>query len=80
MQRGSVIAGDCVLLSAAWYATRRMAEPRRSAAFLVMAGSAGLLLVDHLHFQYNGLLLGARARAVRTCPSNCSARVGLEAR
>lgn len=63
MQRGSVIAADGVLLGAAWYATRRLAEPRRSAAFLLIVGSAGLLLVDHIHFQYNGLLLGARASA-----------------
>ena len=59
-QRGSVIATDAVLIGAAWYATARIAEPRRSAAFLLIVCSAGLLIVDHIHFQYNGLLLGAR--------------------
>ena len=58
VQRGSVIVADGVLISAAWYATRRFGEPRRSAAFLHIVANAGLLLVDHLHFQYNGLLLG----------------------
>ena len=58
-QRGSVIATDAVLISAAWFATRREREPRRSLAFFLVAANAGLLLVDHIHFQYNGLLLGA---------------------
>lgn len=58
LQRGSVILADGVLVSAAWYATRRFGEPQRSAAFLLIVANAGLLLVDHIHFQYNGLLLG----------------------
>lgn len=57
-QRGSVIATDAVLISGAWYATRREREPRRSLAFFLVVANAGLLLVDHIHFQYNGLLLG----------------------
>ena len=58
-QRGSVIATDSMLISAAWFATRREREPRRSLAFFLVVANAGLLLVDHIHFQYNGLLLGA---------------------
>ena len=58
-QRGSVIAMDAVLISGAWFATRREREPRRSLAFFLVVANAGLLLVDHIHFQYNGLLLGA---------------------
>ena len=58
LQRGSVVVSDGVLLGAAWYATRRWKEPQRSTAFLLVAASAGLLIVDHIHFQYNGILLG----------------------
>ena len=57
-QRSSVIATDSVLISAAWFATRREREPRRSLAFFLVVANAGLLLLDHVHFQYNGLLLG----------------------
>jgi ALG6, ALG8 glycosyltransferase family len=33
-------------------------QRQRDAVFALTVGSAGLLLVDHIHFQYNGLLLG----------------------
>ena len=58
MQRGSVIVSDAVLVSGAWFATRREAAPCRSLAFFLLVANAGLLIVDHIHFQYNGLLLG----------------------
>ena len=28
--------------------------PRANASLLLVVGSAGLLIVDHIHFQYNG--------------------------
>ena len=59
VQRGSVIVSDAVLISGAWFATRREAAPCRSLAFFLLVANAGLLVVDHIHFQYNGLLLGA---------------------
>ena len=65
LQRGSVIVSDGVLLGAAWYATRRWKDPQRISAFLLVTASAGLLIVDHIHFQYNGLLLGARPGLAR---------------
>ncbi|KAK9828093.1 hypothetical protein WJX81_002987 [Elliptochloris bilobata] len=57
-QRGSVIVSDAALISGAWFATRREPEPRRSLAVFLLVANSGLLLVDHVHFQYNGLLLG----------------------
>lgn len=60
-QRLSVIVTDGVLYSAAWFCTRRMSEPRRTVTFLLVVCNAGLLIVDHIHFQYNGVLLGAHS-------------------
>jgi hypothetical protein len=67
LQRLSVVATDGVLVSAAWFGTRRYPEPRRTAAFLLLAANAGLLIVDHIHFQYNGMLLGNIPGPVRFC-------------
>ena len=41
-------------------------RPRRQhdAVFALVVGSAGLLLVDHIHFQYNGLLIGGVAKLI----------------
>ncbi|EIE18017.1 ALG6, ALG8 glycosyltransferase [Coccomyxa subellipsoidea C-169] len=57
-QRISVIFTDTVLYGAAWFGTRKYKEPQRTVAFLLLVANAGLLLVDHIHFQYNGFLLG----------------------
>ncbi|BDA51372.1 probable dolichyl pyrophosphate Glc1Man9GlcNAc2 alpha-1,3- [Coccomyxa sp. Obi] len=57
-QRLSVILTDVVLYGAAWFGTRKYKEPTRNLAFLLVVANAGLLIVDHIHFQYNGLLLG----------------------
>ena len=59
MQRCTVIVTDLALLSAAWYATRKLSKSKGDAIFFLLAANPGLLLVDHIHFQYNGLLLGA---------------------
>lgn len=58
MQRLSVILTDIALYGAAWFGTRRYKEPHRTLAFLLIVANAGLLIVDHIHFQYNGLLIG----------------------
>ena len=51
-----------MLLAAAAWATADAPLRKRDAAFALVAASAGLLLVDHIHFQYNGLLLGGLLR------------------
>lgn len=53
-----MIVTDAVMVSAAWYATRRMQPGKASLVFFLILANPGLLLVDHIHFQYNGLLLG----------------------
>ena len=58
LQRFSVIVTDIVLLSGLWLATRRYCSPQKKAVRIIVAANAGLLVVDHMHFQYNGLLLG----------------------
>lgn len=67
-QRLSVICADSLLYAgvAAALSARRAGRSRGAAArarsdalaFAFVACDAGLLLVDHVHFQYNGMLLG----------------------
>ena len=37
---------------------RHMSKQSSDLAWLLVLGSPGLLVVDHIHFQYNGMLLG----------------------
>ncbi|CAL5226071.1 g8885 [Coccomyxa viridis] len=57
-QRLSVVFTDAVLLSGLWLATRRRCGSQKKVTRYMVAANAGLLIVDHIHFQYNGLLLG----------------------
>ncbi|PRW44369.1 putative dolichyl pyrophosphate Glc1Man9 c2 alpha-1,3-glucosyltransferase [Chlorella sorokiniana] len=57
-QRLSVIATEGLLLFAAAHATRKRPRAVRLAALFLVGANPGLLLVDHVHFQYNGMLLG----------------------
>lgn len=60
-QRVSVIATECVyFLALQWYVNVSDSK-EKSRAFVVassLALSPGLLIVDHLHFQYNGMMFG----------------------
>eukprot|EP01025_Chloroclados_australasicus_P013206 TRINITY_DN16266_c1_g1_i1.p1 TRINITY_DN16266_c1_g1~~TRINITY_DN16266_c1_g1_i1.p1 ORF type:complete len:436 (-),score=21.34 TRINITY_DN16266_c1_g1_i1:33-1256(-) len=58
-QRLSVIVTEFVLVAAAWYKLRKCSNISEvlAGACLVLCNS-GLIIVDHIHFQYNGLLLG----------------------
>ena len=64
-QRITVIASDVVLFLGAYFATsamKRLGEYRcgRSplTTFFLVVSNPGLLLLDHIHFQYNGMMLG----------------------
>jgi alpha-1,3-glucosyltransferase len=59
-QRLSVICSDWVLLYATYsYVSYCYPDAKKSlVTYVLTAVNAALLLVDHLHFQYNGLLLG----------------------
>lgn len=62
-QRLSVMATGLLLPAAAWRAARicagGAASLRGQLLFFLLVANAGLLLVDNLHFQYNGILMGA---------------------
>jgi alpha-1,3-glucosyltransferase len=57
-QRYSVIFTEGLLLAATWWATRRWPVCRRRLALFLVAANPGIIIVDHMHFQYNGILLG----------------------
>ncbi|RMZ52990.1 hypothetical protein APUTEX25_001109, partial [Auxenochlorella protothecoides] len=57
-QRGSVIVSEVALLAAAWWACRSLGRRAQSLALALVALHPGLIMVDHIHFQYNGILLG----------------------
>lgn len=62
VQRLSVVILDLVLVSAALYAFRKLPCGQSIVHFLLVVSNAGLLVVDHIHFQYNGVLLGKLLR------------------
>ncbi|CAE8615926.1 unnamed protein product [Polarella glacialis] len=58
-QRLSVILGDLVLVAGAWQlGSLRLAGNDRWLPVAVLLCNSGLLIVDHIHFQYNGMMLG----------------------
>lgn len=84
-QRGSVMVTDLLLLVGVWANARGCGEgeggqqhgsPKLLLLAALMLGSAGLLVVDHMHFQYNGYLMGllllsvACIRRVNDCFAN----------
>ncbi|CAJ1958852.1 unnamed protein product [Cylindrotheca closterium] len=60
--RCTVIASDLIFWIGAYMACRSMyhGKPlyRSSMAFLLIVWNPGMLWLDHIHFQYNGMLLG----------------------
>eukprot|EP00850_Spirogloea_muscicola_P023058 SM000325S12651 [mRNA] locus=s325:44595:46594:- [translate_table: standard] len=56
--RSTVMVADCLLYYALWRFCRDMGEERRRLTSAAVLLSPGLIMVDHVHFQYNGFLLG----------------------
>lgn len=56
--RSTVALSDLALLLAAGLLTRRLGPTQRSLVLAAVVWSPALLIVDHVHFQYNGVLLG----------------------
>lgn len=58
--RGSVIVTDIVLIAATWLYTSatKLTESQQMQVFMLVVFNGGLLLVDHVHFQYNGVMMG----------------------
>ncbi|CAK9133465.1 unnamed protein product [Ilex paraguariensis] len=57
-QRVSVIVSDIVLMYGVYCLTRNLERRKRNFVWVLVIWSPGLMIVDHMHFQYNGFLLG----------------------
>ncbi|KAH7572970.1 hypothetical protein JRO89_XS03G0043600 [Xanthoceras sorbifolium] len=57
-QRISVILSDLFLVYGVYRLTRNLEVKRRDLMWVLIVWSPGLVIVDHIHFQYNGFLLG----------------------
>ncbi|XP_010691987.2 probable dolichyl pyrophosphate Glc1Man9GlcNAc2 alpha-1,3-glucosyltransferase [Beta vulgaris subsp. vulgaris] len=57
-QRITVMVSDLVLHYAIYRITRNLESNKRRLIWVLVIWSPALLIVDHMHFQYNGFLLG----------------------
>jgi alpha-1,3-glucosyltransferase len=63
-QRGSVVVTDGLLAAAAAGVTAPLPRPAAALTFGLLVCGPGLFLLDHIHFQYNGWLVGVLLVAV----------------
>lgn len=57
-QRITVILSDLCLLYGVYRLSKNLDSKRRDLMWVLLVWSPGLIIVDHIHFQYNGFLLG----------------------
>ncbi|CAL1390472.1 unnamed protein product [Linum trigynum] len=57
-QRISVIVSDLCLVYGIYRLTRKLETQKRVVMWILVIWSPALVIVDHMHFQYNGFLLG----------------------
>ncbi|XP_057495940.1 probable dolichyl pyrophosphate Glc1Man9GlcNAc2 alpha-1,3-glucosyltransferase [Actinidia eriantha] len=57
-QRLTVMVSDMVLIYGIYRLGRKLGSRERNLIWILVVWSPGLLIVDHMHFQYNGFLLG----------------------
>ncbi|XP_050227902.1 probable dolichyl pyrophosphate Glc1Man9GlcNAc2 alpha-1,3-glucosyltransferase [Mercurialis annua] len=57
-QRITVIVSDLCLLLGLYRLTKNLEPRKRILSWVLVVWSPGLIMVDHMHFQYNGFLLG----------------------
>ncbi|CAN1844389.1 Probable dolichyl pyrophosphate Glc1Man9GlcNAc2 alpha-1,3-glucosyltransferase [Linum perenne] len=57
-QRITVIVSDLLLLYGVYRLTRKLEGKSRVLMWILVVWSPALVIVDHMHFQYNGFLLG----------------------
>ncbi|KAL6964917.1 dolichyl-P-Glc:Glc1Man9GlcNAc2-PP-dolichol alpha-1,3-glucosyltransferase [Sarracenia purpurea var. burkii] len=57
-QRLTVIISDAALFYGTYRITRKLGSRERILIWVLVIWAPGLLIVDHIHFQYNGFLLG----------------------
>lgn len=68
-QRLTVILTEFVLVVAVMRYMNSVGVPKRhhAAGLALVIGNAGLILVDHIHFQYNGFLIGVLVLTLDAC-------------
>jgi len=82
-QRATVILSDVILFTGAYFATQSLSMlgeegcGRASSyfTFLLIVTNPGLLMLDHVHFQYNGALLGLLLISIACMVRGASNRV-----
>ncbi|OMO53233.1 Glycosyl transferase, ALG6/ALG8 [Corchorus capsularis] len=57
-QRISVIVSDLFLFYGVYRLTSNLASSKQNLVWVLVLWSPGLMIVDHMHFQYNGFLFG----------------------
>eukprot|EP01018_Ginkgo_biloba_P013764 Gb_35161 [translate_table: standard] len=57
-QRATVMVADLLLYWALWRCCRKLPLEKQRLVYIAVVCSPGLFIVDHIHFQYNGFLLG----------------------